>query len=204
MLRFLTWIFFATGLALLIAQPSAQSAEPVEVYIWATANVNSDRANALGARLGATPLEHSQRRAGTDARTAHRPTPWRRQSRSDLIPRLRFRSWNHFAIFIDGIPVNMVSHAHRQGYADMHWLIPETVDRVEIYKGPYFAHLGDFATSGAMNVFTKRRNKQLAHAHRRQLQHTALRRHFRTARKHPLAPLHRRRGLLQRRAVQKP
>jgi outer membrane receptor protein involved in Fe transport len=64
-----------------------------------------------------------------------------------------------FAVFIDGIPVNMVSHAHGQGYADMHWLIPETIDRVEIYKGPYFAHLGDFASSGAMNVITKRRDK---------------------------------------------
>ncbi len=64
-----------------------------------------------------------------------------------------------FAVFIDGIPVNMVSHAHGQGYADLHWLIPETIERVEIYKGPYFAHLGDFATSGAMNIITKSRDK---------------------------------------------
>ena len=64
-----------------------------------------------------------------------------------------------YAVFIDGMPVNMVSHAHGQGYADMHWLIPETIDRVEIYKGPYFAHLGDFATSGAMNIITKKSDK---------------------------------------------
>ena len=64
-----------------------------------------------------------------------------------------------FAVFIDGIPVNMVSHAHGQGYADLHWLIAETVDKVEIYKGSYFAHLGDFATSGAMNIITKKRDK---------------------------------------------
>jgi outer membrane receptor protein involved in Fe transport len=64
-----------------------------------------------------------------------------------------------FAVFVDGIPVNMVSHAHGQGYADLHWLIPETIDRVEVYKGPYFPHLGDFATSGAMNIITKRRDK---------------------------------------------
>ncbi len=64
-----------------------------------------------------------------------------------------------FAVFIDGIPVNMVSHAHGQGYADLHWLIPETVEKVEIYKGSYFAHLGDFATSGAMNIITKKRDK---------------------------------------------
>jgi len=64
-----------------------------------------------------------------------------------------------FAVFIDGIPVNMVSHAHGQGYADLHWLIPETIDKVEIYKGSYFAHLGDFATSGAINIITKNRDK---------------------------------------------
>src|SRR6185503_6491120 len=64
-----------------------------------------------------------------------------------------------FAVFIDGIPVNTVSHAHGQGYADLLWLIPETIERVEIYKGPYFVHLGDFATSGAMNIITKKRDK---------------------------------------------
>ena len=64
-----------------------------------------------------------------------------------------------FAVFVDGIPVNMVSHAHGQGYADLHWLIPETIERVEIYKGPYFVQLGDFATSGAMNIITKKKDK---------------------------------------------
>ncbi len=53
----------------------------------------------------------------------------------------------------------MVSHAHGQGYADLHWLIPETIEKVEIYKGSYFAQLGDFATSGAMNIITKKRDK---------------------------------------------
>ncbi len=63
------------------------------------------------------------------------------------------------AMFIDGIPVNMISHAHGQGYADLHWLIPEIVDRVEVYKGPYFVQFGDFATAGAVNIVTKRRDK---------------------------------------------
>jgi len=64
-----------------------------------------------------------------------------------------------FAVFVDGIPVNIPSHAHGQGYADLHWLIPETIQKVEIYKGPYFVQLGDFATSGAMNIVTKQRDK---------------------------------------------
>ncbi|MSP37522.1 MAG: TonB-dependent receptor [Deltaproteobacteria bacterium] len=63
------------------------------------------------------------------------------------------------AIFIDGIPVNLPSHGHGQGYADLHWLIPEMVDRVEVYKGPYFVQFGDFNTAGAVNIITKKRDK---------------------------------------------
>ena len=59
------------------------------------------------------------------------------------------------ALFVDGVPVNMVSHAHGQGYADLNFLIPETVERVELYKGPYFAQWGDLANSGAVNFVTK-------------------------------------------------
>jgi outer membrane receptor protein involved in Fe transport len=65
-----------------------------------------------------------------------------------------------FQVSIDGIPVNMPSHAHGQGYADLHWLISETIDRVEVFKGSYFPHLGDFATSGAINIVTRRYAQQ--------------------------------------------
>lgn len=60
-----------------------------------------------------------------------------------------------FALFTDGIPVNMVTHAHGQGYADINYLIPETVSNLELYKGPYFVDLGDFATAGALRIVTK-------------------------------------------------
>lgn len=59
------------------------------------------------------------------------------------------------ALFVDGVPVNMVSHAHGQGYADLNFLIPEIVDRVEFSKGPYFVQWGDLANSGAVNFITK-------------------------------------------------
>jgi hypothetical protein len=52
------------------------------------------------------------------------------------------------AITTDGMPVNMVSHAHGQGYADLHYLIPETVDKVHFGKGPYHTHYGNLATAG--------------------------------------------------------
>jgi hypothetical protein len=59
------------------------------------------------------------------------------------------------ALFVDGLPVNLRSHAHGQGYADLHFLIPETVRAVEVLKGPYHAEHGDFATAAVVNFLTK-------------------------------------------------
>ncbi len=59
------------------------------------------------------------------------------------------------AIFVDGLPVNLRSHAHGQGYADLHFLIPETVKGVDVLKGPYFPEYGDFDTAGVVNFITK-------------------------------------------------
>ncbi len=59
------------------------------------------------------------------------------------------------ALSADGMPVNMVSHAHGQGYADLHFLIPETVERLAIDKGPYTAKSGNFATAGAIDFQTR-------------------------------------------------
>ena len=59
------------------------------------------------------------------------------------------------ALSYDGIPINMPSHAHGQGFADTNFIIPETVERVEITKGPYFANQGDFATAGSVNLITR-------------------------------------------------
>ena len=58
-------------------------------------------------------------------------------------------------ITVDGLPVNMVSHAHGQGYADLHFLIPETVEKVNFDKGPYFANKGNLATAGYAEFHTK-------------------------------------------------
>ena len=61
------------------------------------------------------------------------------------------------SITVDGLPVNMVSHAHGQGYADLHFLIPETVESIDFGKGPYYADEGNFATAGYVNFRTKRK-----------------------------------------------
>lgn len=57
-----------------------------------------------------------------------------------------------FATFIGGVPVNMPTHAHGQGYTDLNFLIPELVDRVHFRKGPYYAEEGDFASAGAAHI----------------------------------------------------
>jgi hypothetical protein len=57
-----------------------------------------------------------------------------------------------FAMTVAGTPVNMVTHAHSQGYSDLNFLIPELVAGVQYSKGPYYADLGDFATAGASNI----------------------------------------------------
>ncbi|MEM6963219.1 MAG: TonB-dependent receptor [Bacteroidota bacterium] len=63
-------------------------------------------------------------------------------------------------IVVDGMPVNMVSHAHGQGYADMHFVIPETVEKLDFGKGPYYANKGNFTTAGYVEFTTKKKLDQ--------------------------------------------
>ncbi|NQX76379.1 TonB-dependent receptor plug domain-containing protein, partial [Gilvibacter sp.] len=58
---------------------------------------------------------------------------------------------------VDGLPVNMVSHAHGQGYSDLHFVIPETLSNIDFGKGPYEANRGDFTTAGYVAFNTKDR-----------------------------------------------
>ncbi len=57
-----------------------------------------------------------------------------------------------FATFIDGMPINMRTHAHGQGYTDLNFIIPELVERIDYKKGPYFSDEGDFASAGAAHM----------------------------------------------------
>jgi outer membrane receptor protein involved in Fe transport len=161
MLRFLLWSLLGAGVGILGAQPDAPGAEPVEVYIY-------------GQQPTSAATEQTRWQRDLELRPSNTPSDVMRLTPGLIIgqhhgggkaDQILFRGFDSdhgtdFAVFIDGIPVNMVSHAHGQGYADLHWLIPETIEKVEIYKGSYFAHLGDFATSGAMNIITKGRDKE--------------------------------------------
>ncbi|MDB5970418.1 MAG: TonB-dependent receptor [Hydrocarboniphaga sp.] len=53
---------------------------------------------------------------------------------------------------VDGLPVNMRTHAHGQGYADINFIIPELIGSLEYRKGPYSADVGDFAAAGSANL----------------------------------------------------
>lgn len=57
-----------------------------------------------------------------------------------------------FAVSVAGIPVNMPTHGHGQGWSDVNFLIPELVSGVQFKKGPYYAEEGDFSTAGAANI----------------------------------------------------
>jgi outer membrane receptor protein involved in Fe transport len=141
-------------------QTQTRSTQPEEVYIW-------------GQQPTSAATEQTRWQKDLELRPSNTPSDVMRLTPGLIIgqhhgggkaDQMLFRGFDSdhgtdFAVFIDGIPVNMVSHAHGQGYADLHWLIPETIERVEIYKGPYFVQLGDFATSGAMNIVTKKRDK---------------------------------------------
>lgn len=54
-----------------------------------------------------------------------------------------------YTVRLDGVPMNMRSHGHGQGYLDVNGIIPETVEGIDYRKGPYYADLGDFSLAGA-------------------------------------------------------
>ncbi|MFN7713821.1 MAG: TonB-dependent receptor [Curvibacter sp.] len=62
-----------------------------------------------------------------------------------------------FATWVNGVPVNMPTHAHGQGYTDLSFLIPELIERIDYRKGPYHAEEGDFSAAGAARISYARR-----------------------------------------------
>jgi hypothetical protein len=67
------------------------------------------------------------------------------------------------SITVDGMPVNMPTHGHGQGYADINFMIPELIQSVNVRKGPYFADVGDFGSAGALSIdYINRLSKNIA------------------------------------------
>ena len=59
-----------------------------------------------------------------------------------------------FATYLDGMPVNIPTHGHGQGYTDVNFIIPELVSTIEYKKGPYYASIGDFSSAGSTQIST--------------------------------------------------
>ena len=59
-----------------------------------------------------------------------------------------------FATWIDGMPVNMRSHGHGQGYTDINFLMPEIIEEMFFVKGPYHSEIGDFSSAGGVHIET--------------------------------------------------
>ncbi|MEZ5489538.1 MAG: TonB-dependent receptor [Gammaproteobacteria bacterium] len=57
-----------------------------------------------------------------------------------------------FATSIDGMPINMRTHGHGQGYTDLNFIIPELVEEITYRKGSYYAEVGDFSGAGAAHM----------------------------------------------------
>lgn len=57
-----------------------------------------------------------------------------------------------FYTTIEGMPTNLTTHAHGQGYNDLNFLIPELISSVTYKKGPYYAPEGDFASTGSAHI----------------------------------------------------
>ena len=55
-----------------------------------------------------------------------------------------------FSAFVDGVPINMRTHGHGQGYLDLNFIIPELVEVTTYHKGPYSANAGDFSSAGSV------------------------------------------------------
>lgn len=59
-----------------------------------------------------------------------------------------------FSTTVDGMPVNMRSHGHGQGYTDINFIIPELIEEIQFRKGSYFADAGDFSAAGSSLIST--------------------------------------------------
>src|SRR5262245_20642691 len=58
------------------------------------------------------------------------------------------------AFFIDNMPINLRTHGHGQGYTDLNFIIPETIQGIDVVKGTYHAEFGDFNKAGAVRLKT--------------------------------------------------
>jgi outer membrane receptor protein involved in Fe transport len=121
------------------AETSAQTAAASEVVL-SRERVNTQPALRPGEILEATPGLIVTQHSGEGKANQYFLRGFNLDHGTDL------------AITLDGMPLNMPTHGHGQGYADTNFLIPELVQSMRVRKGPYFAEEGDFASAGALRI----------------------------------------------------
>jgi len=59
------------------------------------------------------------------------------------------RQGQDIAFSVAGVPINESGNLHGNGYADVHFLIPELVQRLRVVEGPFDPRQGNYAVAGS-------------------------------------------------------
>ncbi len=172
-----TTLGFALLLALRPATASAHPEAPLALPVAATVDASTDYdISVRGERAPRTMAASATSISGDDVRMRARGTTY---DFLRLVPNLvvglhegggkapqymlRGVDADHgadLAVYVEGIPINEVSHVHGLGYLDIHFLIPELVQRIDVRKGAYAAEEGSFATAGSLRMTLQKERPQ--------------------------------------------
>lgn len=162
----------AALLTLLLGATMAEAAADSAGNNLETITVEGRRANLLGAAISASQGEISQQeialqpllRTGEVLElvpgmvvTQHSGTG---KANQYFLRGFNLDHGTDFATSIDGMPINMRTHGHGQGYTDLNFIIPETIDRIRYQKGAYYADVGDFSGAGAARMQTAKHTER--------------------------------------------
>jgi hypothetical protein len=159
--RALTWAV-AVGLTPTLAQPQQRQPDDEVVVLGRWDNPFGSTLSASQGVVGAAELEARPRlRTGEILEvvpgiivTQHSGTG---KSNQMFLRGFNLDHGTDFATWVDGMPVNLPTHGHGQGYTDLNFLIPELVERIEFRKGSYYAEASDFSSAGAAYLSTYER-----------------------------------------------
>ena len=154
------WRAVATALALSLVGPAKAGGVPVELDPVTVRGSQTLQAAALSATEGIVTAEQLAERPISRAGELLEFVPGlmvTQHSGEGKANQYFLRGFNldhgtDFYAEVDGLPVNMRSHGHGQGYADINFIIPELIGSLSYRKGPYYADVGDFGAAGSANL----------------------------------------------------
>ncbi len=152
------WLSASTALAQTTPQETQEQRFTDEVTVSGRGESGlGSTSSASEGVIGRADLETRPLLRSTDIMEAVPGVVMTQHSTGGHAPIILLRGYNldhgtDFATFVEGVPINLPSHAHAQGYSDLNFLITELIDRIDFQKGPYAASVGDFGTAGSANV----------------------------------------------------